>query len=220
MPDCSAPSSSPYPSFLFQISFYNSPSLLNPSSRNYVFYFYAKSFPPLLSLNFSLQISMLPPLTSHLRLSLSLIPTPGLLFRLSSTFLQSLCGGPESSGCSTRMSDSHILTFRQPKGLKGSSSLNQSHSLCTFRKVPQAGTGGAPVSIFTDVSPPPPSAVQRDCFMYVWASLTLSLSLTLNSTKQRGVVSRSKSSQYDILANLLFKRTNWENYVCSCYQCG
>lgn len=51
MPDCSTPSSSPYPSFLFQIIFYNSPSLRNPSSLNYVFIFYTKSliiklFPP------------------------------------------------------------------------------------------------------------------------------------------------------------------------------
>lgn len=174
MPDCSTPSSSPYPSFLFQIIFYNSPPLRNPSSLNYVFIFYTKSliiklFPPDLCASSS-HLSSAP-----LSLSLSLIPSPGLLFRLSSTFLQSLCGGPESSGCSTRMSGSHILTFRQPKGLKGSSRLNQSHPLCTFRKVPQAGTGGEPVSIFTDVFPPP-SAVQCDCFMYVWASLTLSFS--------------------------------------------
>lgn len=173
MPDCSTPSSSPYPSFLFQIIFIIL-LLYGIHLPSITFLFFT---PNLLSLNFSLQISVLPPLTSHLRLSLSfslsLIPSPGLLFRLSSTFLQSLCGGPESSGCSTRMSGSHILTFRQPKGLKGSSRLNQSHPLCTFRKVPQAGTGGEPVSIFTDVFSPP-SAVQRDCFMYVWASLTLS----------------------------------------------
>lgn len=52
---------------------------------------------------------------SHLHLSL--ISTPlGLLFSLPPTLLQCLWGGPESSGCSTRMSDSHILTFRQPGG--------------------------------------------------------------------------------------------------------
>lgn len=82
------------------------------------FYFYTKSFSPLL-LNF-----FLPPLNHA-----SLIAAPGLLFHLSLTFLQSLCGGLESSGFSSGMSDIHILTFRQPQGLKGSSTLNQSYLL-------------------------------------------------------------------------------------------
>lgn len=45
----------------------------------------------------------------------SLMSTPGLpLMLLSNSPPVSVYEGPQSSDCSTRMSDSHILTFRQP----------------------------------------------------------------------------------------------------------
>lgn len=107
-PYSSTPSSFSHPSLLFQIIFYNSPSLQTPFSLSYVFSFLPQIF-------FISRINTSQLSSSHLSSTpLSLISTPGMSFRLSSTFLLSLCGGPESSGCSTRMSHRHILTFRQP----------------------------------------------------------------------------------------------------------
>ncbi|MEQ2241923.1 hypothetical protein ILYODFUR_030374 [Ilyodon furcidens] len=63
---------------------------------------------------------------------LSVISTRRPLLGLFPALFPTLSGGPQSSGNSSRMSDSHILPFRQPQGLKVSSALNQSGSLGTL----------------------------------------------------------------------------------------
>lgn len=122
----------------------------------------AKSFLSLYS-NFFLQTSTFLP-------HASLMSTPGLpLMLLSNSPPVSVYEGPQSSDCSTRMSDSHILTFRQPQGPKGSSSFKQSHPLSTFRKVAQSDCyswhrWSSAVSLHPCFIL---SAVRRDCFTAV-----------------------------------------------------
>lgn len=72
-------------------------------------------------------------LSRSLSLSLSFFITNHFTFThfyLAPTDLRSLCGGPESSGCrSSRMSERHTLTFRQPLGQKGKLQHEISHIL-------------------------------------------------------------------------------------------
>lgn len=91
----------------------------------------------------------------------------------------SACEGPQSSGCSSRMSDSHTLTFRQPRG----SGFKQSHPLSTFRKAAQSDCysrhrRSAAVNLHRCFIP---SVARRDCFTALQASLPLTFSS--NSTK-------------------------------------
>lgn len=155
----------------FPNHFYNSPSPWNLPSLSFFFSHQILFITLIIKFFFSKSpcFPHTPVMHTSLSLSLSLIFTPGQLFRFYPTFLKSLCGGPESSDCSTRMSDSHILTFRQPEGPKGSSSLNQSHPLFTFRELPQADwyswhRWSAGVNLHGCFTP---SVVQRGCFMAV-----------------------------------------------------
>lgn len=130
MPECSMPPSFLYPSFLFQaISI-----ILHLSGIYFRLLTFSSQilFITLIIKLFSLDLSVLPVL-------LFLLSLPGLQTYLPSTRLSCSHSHPRAalSCCSslpplslwrssTRMSDSHILAFRQPLALKESSILNQS----------------------------------------------------------------------------------------------
>ena len=179
-PVCSTHSSFLHPSFLFFKTifiFLLLPGIHLPSLK---ILFITRIIKPFSSRSPSLPPSLPPLLSSNLcftsHLHFSFISTSGQLLHLS--LHQSLGGGPESSGCSSRMSDRHILTFRQPRAPEGSSTLNQPQPLDTCRNVPLAATSRALVSPSQMFHPATcPTRLFNSCVRFSFSHLFLSNSM-------------------------------------------